>query len=567
MLSMGAWALLFVAFLGWAWLGLGWSAKLRALGRIALLTLAAGSVLFGYFVRSKTLDAGVHVDAAYSYIGLTWFTELNNPITFVAPNPSYVQLPLMELGHLPALAIGFDRLGAFSCLFGTMLQVAVLLAVMTTIFVPQHLLAQILTVGLAAAVFSNRMLVLGYNNFGYTVPAICLGLMFLAVVDDESVPDPDRVVGGLLLVAALQHYSGLTQVLPLSLLWLVLRRGGLRRFPSFLARNPLLLAAAAMCLITVAIDPGPFALRLRDVTVGIGQAPPQPGAALVAKMQKNWAYLTSSFPHAYYHQLFIENGGSWPFLNIPPLGGLVVPLMAGGWLLAVWSMAGRRLRCLLYVVAFVLALLTLAIFQHLLTDFTDYRNLTPIIALLVTGLLFVFRAPRSGRVLQLVALCYAVAVAVFNYVDLANLHGKLHSTPDYAPFSQQTMEGLVRYLKHRSPTELGVTRIHVVLDSFFPLKPYYLKELARYGVPIEPIDEDQFCADQAGVLERASAAGCEPFLVVTHTKRCRGRDPAARTARVDGRLYGSICGSPTAGLPDRPVVPIAIDPGGGNSGV
>src|SRR5262245_48551532 len=162
--SMVAWALLLGAFLYWAWLGRGWRAALGKLARVALLTLVAGSVLFFYFARSETLDAGVNTDAVYSYIGLTWFTELQNPITFVAPNVSYVQLPLMELAHLPAVLIGFDRLGTFSFLFGTMLQVAILLAVMTIVFVPSRLALQIAIAALAAAVFSNRMLVLSYNR-------------------------------------------------------------------------------------------------------------------------------------------------------------------------------------------------------------------------------------------------------------------------------------------------------------------------------------------------------------------------------------------------------------------
>lgn len=564
--SIVAWALLLVAFLSWAWLGRGWRSAFRELGWIGLLTLVAGAVLFVYFVRSGTLDAGVHVDAAYSYIGLTWFTELRNPITFVAPNPSYVQLPLMELGHLPALAIGFGRLGAFSPLFGTMFQVAILLAVMTTIFVPHRPALQIAITGLAAAVFSNRMLVLSYNNFGYSIPAIVLGLMFLVVVDDETIPDADRIFGGLLLVAVLHHYSGLTQVLPVSLLWLVLRRRGLRRFPAFLARNPLLLAAAAMLLITLAINPEPFTVRLQHVTIGPAGGPVMPALSndLVAKMQKNWSFLVNAFPRSYYHQLFIDNGGSWPFLNIPPLGGLVVPLVAGAWVLAAWSMRGRRLRYLLYFVAFVSVLLALAVLQHLLTDFADYRDLTPIYALLVAGLLFIFRAPGAGRGLRIVAVCYAVAVAAYNWADLAKLHGKMHITADYAPLSYQTMDALAGFLKQRSPEEIGAKRIHVALDGFFPLQSFYMKELARYGVPIHAIDAKEFCADQGKAVEAASSAGCEAFLLVTHTKRCPARDETdgAHPSRVRGHLYRSVCGRPGAGVRDREEVSLAIDPDG-----
>src|SRR5262245_3627800 len=451
--SMVAWALLLGAFLYWAWLGRGWRAALGKLARVALLTLVAGSVLFFYFARSETLDAGVNTDAVYSYIGLTWFTELQNPITFVAPNVSYVQLPLMELAHLPAVLIGFDRLGTFSFLFGTMLQVAILLAVMTIVFVPSRLALQIAIAALAAAVFSNRMLVLSYNNFGYSMPAICLGFMFMVVVDDGSIPDPDRLFGGLLLVAVLHHYSGLTQVLPLALLWLALRPRGPRRFPSFLARNPLLLSAPAMFLITLAIDPQPFIVRLQDVTIGQNRGPVLPLIAndLVAKMGSNWTFLVHSYPGSYYYQLFISNGeGSLAFLSIPPLGGLFGPVGVGAWFLSAWSLGRRWWRYVAYFVSFVIALLVLAVAQHLLTDFMDYRDVIPIFALLVASLLFVFRLPRSGRFLRLVAICYAVAIAVFNYVDLGNLHGRTYSA-EQAYICQQTTDSWVAYLKRRPP--------------------------------------------------------------------------------------------------------------------
>jgi hypothetical protein len=490
---------------------------------------------------------------------LTWFTELHNPITFVAPNYSYIQLPLMELGHLPALLIGFDRLGAFSCLFGTMLQVAILLAVMTIIFVPDRLPLQILIAALAAAVFSNRMLVLTYNNFGYSVPAICLGLMLMVVVDQESIPDPDRTFGGLLLVAVLHHYSGLTQVLPIALLWLLLRTGGLRRFPAFVARNPLLVAAGAMFVITLAVNPDPFTIRLKHVTVGAAHAAPATSDEIVTKVQKNWPFLVHQFPGSFYHHVFIENGGSWTFLNIAPLGGWIGPLVAGGWILSAWSLRGHRLRCVLYFLSFLIVVSALAIVQHLLTDFSDYRDLTPIIALLISSLFFVFRLPRSGRGLRVVAACYAVAIAVFNYVDLGNLHGKVHSTADYAYVSQQTMERLVAYLERRPPLDLGVSRIYVVLDDFFPLKPFYLKNVERYGIPVVPIDAKNFCTDQGTAVETASAARCDGFLLVTHAQRCPGSGPSDDGARIRGDLYKSICGRPGAGLLDRGKVPIGLE--------
>src|SRR5262245_14240923 len=561
--SMVGWSFLLVAFLDWSVLGRGWRAALGDLARVALLSLVAGAVLFLYFLRSGTLDAGVDVDAAYSYIGLTWFMELQNPLAFLAPNPSYSQLPLMELGHLPALLIGFPRLGAFSPLLGTMMQVAILLAVMTVAFVPRRLVVQIPIAALAAAVFSDGMLVLSYNHFGYSIPAICIGLMFIVAVDDESVPDPDRLFGGLLLIAVLHHYSGLMQTLPIAFLWLLLRKRGLRRFPSFLARNPLLLASAALLLITLAIDPQPFTLRLEHVTIGPKGGPVLPAveSELITKMGRRWTFLVHAYPRLYYHQLFVHNGGSLPFVSIPPLGGTIGPLTVGAWLLSVVCMGRSWYRWVLYFVAFVLALLALSIVQHLLTDFADYRDLTALYALLVTALLFVFRTPPLGPVLRGVALCYALGFAVFNYVDLGKLHGKTHCCQEFAHVSQQTMQSLVAYLKRQPPQALGVKRIHVALDAFFPLGEFFLRDLARYEIPIQPIDAKEFCADQKKVTEAASAAGCDAFLLVTHTKRCPGRDltDPAHPSRVRGYLYRSICDRPGAGLAERGEVSVALD--------
>src|SRR5881409_2519331 len=55
----------------------------------------------------------------------------------------------------------------------------------------------------------------------------------------------------------------------------------------------------------------------------------------------------------------------------------------------------------------------------------------------------------------------------------------------------------------------SVARIHVVLDSVFPLGEIYMKELARYGVPIHVIDAKDLCADPGGVIDAASSKGCD----------------------------------------------------------
>jgi hypothetical protein len=556
-LTMIAWSLFLVYALAWAWRGTSWREALRELGAVALLTLIAGLVLLLYYVRSHTLEAGVHVDSAYTLHGITWFTELRNPITFVGGNPSYHQFPMMLFGHLPALAVGFRRLGAFSAPFGTMLQIALLLAVMTKLFVPRRIAAQALTAGLLAAVFSNRMLVLSYNDFGYTIPAICLGLMFLAAVDDESTADPDRVVGGLLSFSLLHHYSGFTQVLPITLIWLTLGPRSLRRLPSFLAKNSLLLVVLGIFLITLTIQPELVVRRIRHVAVGVGQP-----VVWLDKLRNNWSYLTSAFPGNWFRLFFVESPGTWALLNIPPLAGPVVPALVGSWILSAWTLPGRRLRYALHLGVFSAAMFAVAGLQHLLTDFGDYRDLTLIFSLLTTGLLFVLRGARLGPRLQWLVLASAFAIAGFNYVDLGNLHGRIHGSGDYARLSQSTMEGLTRFLQLDGPQRLGVARIHVVLDSVFPLQGFYMSDLQRYAIPIEVVDANSFCADPEAIVESASSVGCESFLLVTDTRRCAGRvsGDGKSGPRVAGYVYSSICGDDAARWTKRSRVAIAVDP-------
>jgi hypothetical protein len=430
---------------------------------------------------------------------------------------------------------------------------------MTTVLVPGRLPAQILTSALVAAVFSNRMLVLSHNNFGYTVPAICLGLMLMVVVDEESAPDPERVVGGLLLIAVLHHYSGLTQVLPIALLWLVLRRGGWRRFPAFLARNPLLIAGAVMFIVTVAVNPEPFTVRLKDVTVGPAEAAAEAAPPdLATKVADNWTYLLHAYPRSYYHQLFVSNGGSWPFVSLPPLGGWIGPIVVGAWVLSACALQRRWWRYVVYFALLSAALLALSVVQHLLTDFYDYRDLTPIFTLLVASLLYVFRATRLGPGLRMAAIAAAVATATFNWVDVAKIDGKTHNSADYAPLSQQTMETLKTDFARRPPRSLGVARVAVVLDAFFPLEPFYLRDLGRYGIPIQPIDAQAYCVDQAAALAAASE-DCDAFLLVTHVDRCREEALRDETGppRVRAYRYGSACDRPDGAGRER--VPVALD--------
>jgi hypothetical protein len=74
------------------------------------------------------------------------------------------------LTHLPALAVGFDHLGPFAAHLGMMVEVALVLAVLTTVLTPaSSMTVQRAIAALAGAIFSNRMLVLIYNLPGGVV--------------------------------------------------------------------------------------------------------------------------------------------------------------------------------------------------------------------------------------------------------------------------------------------------------------------------------------------------------------------------------------------------------------
>ena len=148
--------------------------------------------------------------------------------------PSYPQFPFTEFTHLPGVLIGFDRLGPFAVHCGMMVQIAALLAILTQFLVQDSLGVQSVVVALAAGVFSFRISPHLYNLTGYAVPAVCTGMMLLAVsLADVSSLRLFRFVGGLLCLSLLHHYPGVFVVLPVVLLWVVADRHPLRRIRAF----------------------------------------------------------------------------------------------------------------------------------------------------------------------------------------------------------------------------------------------------------------------------------------------------------------------------------------------
>ena len=180
-MSIAGWAGFVVLLFWWLWEDCGIRDGMRRLGRLLLLTTIAFGVLYLHYRRSQIVDAGVEVDATYTYMGLGWFVRLMTPLTFAGQTVSFPQMPHaaprararvrargstasapsgstsehLLRDRVPAGASGGDR----SCR-----------GVLAT---------KAGCVVLAAAVFSNRLTVLLCNLTGYAIPSVAIGIMFL----------------------------------------------------------------------------------------------------------------------------------------------------------------------------------------------------------------------------------------------------------------------------------------------------------------------------------------------------------------------------------------------------
>ncbi|HJQ82694.1 MAG TPA: hypothetical protein VKA21_01355 [Candidatus Binatia bacterium] len=552
-LSLAGWVLFLLFGLAWAWERGGWRDGLRTLGRLAVLTPVAFGVLYLYYVRSRTLEAGVHVDAVYTYVGLEWVFEWPTPLTYAGRTFSYYQFPMMLLSHLPAMAVGFGRVGAFALHFGLMVQIAFLLALATRVLARTSLLVEAAIVALVAGVVSNRLLVQSYDVAGYAIPAIALGLMLPIVADDETVPRPERLVGGLLALAMLHYYTGFFVVLPLVLAWVVLQRRPLASLRRFVQQNAPVAVVLMVLTITLTVHPELLLLRVRDVT--------NPGEAdwltrVSAQFHRNLEYLPL-FRREWVSFFFVKSPYSWHLVDAAALGGLLVPLTAGAYATSFVTLRGRRMRYLLLCLGFFAGCLALSIVQRLLTDFQDYRDLAFLFAIFVGGSSFVFRIPRVRGAVRWLACAYGVAFAVYNYVDLAALHGKVHGMADFSYRSVQTMEGVRRLTSASGFADLRVERVYVVVEPFFALERLYLPDFVARGVRIILVRSDRFCADPAEVLKEAERGGCRPFVFASHAGYCGPRpEPERPREGVQALLGEASCDRPDA---ERVVRPVDLD--------
>lgn len=560
LLSMGGWMAFGVLVVTWAWGGVAPRIALRQAGRIAALTLVSFGVLYAYYARSRLIETGPHTDAVFTYLGLRSFAALENPITFAGRTPSFPQAALMLLLHLPGLAIGFDVLGPSAIAFGAIVHLALLLGVMTDLLVGGAFPGKAAVVALLSGIYSNRLLILTYDITGYAFPALCLGFMFLVLVDHRG-RDPQRAVGGLLAVALLHHYPGFFMALPLCLAWLVCARHPWQRVRRFLVENPVVVAVLLMLSITLATNPELVLTRIGDVAVG-----PHGVERLREKLRDNVASLGMAFPVLKY-QFFTSTRGSWFLLSAPPLAGFLVPWVAGSWALSFWT-AERPRRYLVWLLAFATSLAALTVAQNLATDFSDYRWFPLLFATFTTALAFVLRLPALRWSRRAPAAAYAVGFCLYNYVDLASLHGQTHAV-ETAHRSQAAMDGLRRFVADRDAVRrLAAAKILVVVDPFFPLAPLYLDVVRREaGVPVDTIAVAEACPQGRISIDEVSRQGCEALLVVADARHCeRGGPTSEGAAPIRGFLFESTCNRPLDETAGRAVVEVDLDGGAPSRG-
>jgi hypothetical protein len=547
-LSMIGWVAFTLLFLWWLWEDCGVRIGLHRLARVGALAALAFGVFYLFYRRSHLLEAGIEVDATYTFLGAGWFLSLANPITFSGHTVSFAQMALQLLGHLPAHLVGFDRLGPFAIHVAIMLQLAVLFAVLTTGVVAERPLGvqAAIVVGLTA-VFSNRLTLLLCNLTGYAVPSLSIGIMFLwTVLAEAPFAAMAPRIGGLLLMSVAHNYPGFFFAVPLVALWVVAGPDPCRRIATFARANLPLWTMIVIAFLSLAIHPEMLLSRLQAVT-----APALAPDEFQNKIRVNWAFLTGAFPAQFVQVFFRESPGSWHLLNLPPLGGLLAPILLGNWILTAVAL-GRRGRVFVGRLAiFALCLLCLTALQHVVTGFENYRDMVLVVGLWISGVGFVLLAPRMSAGMRTVVTFYAVAVAVYAYHDVARIAGRHYAVAEYAPAQQAAMESLRRFWRHGGGERLRGATLTVVSDAPFPLETLYENAARLHGITLKFTRPQAFCEDPPVVVTAALIDTCERVAFAVPPAACPavrmkrlGRLPAGRHDGTALYVFERSCGNP-----------------------
>ncbi len=512
-----------VSTVGWLAFGvlLGWwlfeddgvLGAIRRVGRLLALTAIAMVVACLYYRRAGMFDAGVEIDATYTFVGLGWFVDGAEPLTFAGRTVSFCQMPMQLLGHLPGYLVGFDRLGPFAVHCGILLQVGFLLALLVDTTVGATLAVRAGCVALAAAVFSNRLTVLLCNLTGYGVPAVAVGVMFLSLVHGRrSFERTSPWIGGLLMLALMQHYPGWFFVLPLVVLWVLAGRQPWRRCATFTTANVPLFVVVAMAVASVTLHPAMLVTRVHDVTV---LAP----GGFAAKVRHNGHYLVTAFPHELVDDFFHRSTGSWHLLDVSPLGGLVAPIIATSWIVSAVALGRRGVGYAGGLVVLAVGLAVLTALQHVVTGFENYRDMMLVVGLATASIGFVLALPDVRLPVRTALVAYGVAVAAYGYVDVGSLVGRRYGVRDYAPNEQALAETLRRYWRSDDGARLRDTAL-VVVDEHFPLERLYLAAARQHGIALQFARAFDVCTDPRTAIEKMTANGCCRFAVAMRVGTC-----------------------------------------------
>jgi len=531
--SLAGWVLLLATTLSWARAGMSRARFSGIVARVLVLAGVAAGVLLAYLERSHVLEAGTHVDAVYTWVGLQWALALNNPITFIGSTPSYPQSPLMLLSHAPGMAVGFAALGPLALHLGILVTVAGLLAVMTVAIAPgTPLWKQGAAVALAAGCVSTRFFVQGYDAVGYVPVGVCLGLALVAALAIEDTVTQHRLIGGLVGLALLHSaYLGIAMALPMCAAWLLLRRHPVRWTRQFASENAILLVLLSALAVTIATNPNLILHRLRDVAGG---------GHRVSLLRETFAraprLLAPLLPGWWWNRL----GASWLLVDLPPLAGPVLPALAAMWVCS-WIVAPEGVRATTRMVLFLAMLAVLSFLQHVLTGPEDYRDFPLVVGMSVAALLFVLRAPALSGAQAWIAWPLACLIAVLNFGDVAQLEGHRHLTDDYAPREVSLMETLRRDVAVRTPAAVGASRLLLVLeDILVPIRRLYLEVFEQRGFAVTPLAAGEFCQDRESALRTASAISCDAFVLASAATMCDRQAYARKDVSVVLR-YETAC--------------------------
>jgi hypothetical protein len=540
LIALAGWVLLGAATLIWMRARRPWGRLARRAARVAVLGVVAAAVLLAYLRHSHVLEAGTHVDAVYTWIGMGWVFSLDNPITLVGRTPSYPQSPLMLLSHLPAMAVGFGRLGPLAIHLGVLLTVSLLLALMVVVVTPGASLGrQAAAVALAAGCLSTRFVVQGYDAVGYTIAGVCLGLALVTVLAVEDAALRDRLVGGLVALAILHYsYVGLAMGLPLCAAWLVVRRHPVRATRAFLSANPILLLVLVLVAITMTTRPELALARAYDVVAGVASKVPL--RTTLAKKLASPSF--GGIASVEYQRWYVLNQASWHLVDLAPLGGPSIPLLAAMWVCS-WIAAPRRvLAVIAYMIGFLALLGGLSLLEHVVTDPADYRDFPFVFAVTAAGLLFVLRAPALSGARAAIAWGAAVLVAAVNFGDVALLAGHRHASGDYAPQEVALFEALRHETARDGWHALGASRLVIpVTETHVPIRKLYLDVLAARGFNVTTIATAGLCRNKDEVVRATAKAGCDPFLLAFPLTACNPRAAAAEQGPVVVLRYDQPC--------------------------